>query len=137
MKKLAFLLFIILVQGSWAGGEEEDFSPKEITYPEKKYYEKSYTTREKTHDLLESLYLKKPAIDEEVDLRKIEETFFRKGTGEEKEMDYLKEAEKNRWEEWSPFFYEFGKALKREGKEIFHQWLFPKKSEIKESLENK
>ena len=107
--------------------EEEMGPPEDTPYPEEKYHEMDYSVMNKAKEGLESLYMKTPPPTEGVDLKKIDKTFFREGTVGYKEKDYLEEAEKNRWEEWSPVFYEFGKALKKQGKRMYHEWFFREK----------
>ncbi|GEM_PF-2367257 len=126
------LLIALFAISSLSRAEEEDLTPKGTAYPEEKFYEASYSTREKAKEALESLYMKSPSPEKEVDLKEIERTFFSEGTTDKAEEDYLKEAEENRWEEWFPLFFEFGKVLKEEGKEIYHELLFPKKFDFKE-----
>ena len=126
-QKIFFLVLsgmIFLSFNPVRAGDETD-TPADTPYPEKKYYEMDYSVMNKTRVGLENLYMKTPAPDDEVDLGKIDRTFFKEGTVRYKQKDYLKEAEKNRWEEWSPVFYEFGKMLKKKGKRMYHEWFFP------------
>ena len=128
-RKIFFLLIsvLVLLPVNPVRAEEETDTPADTPYPEEKYYEMDYSVMNKAKEGLESLYMKTPPPSEGVDLKKIDKTFFREGTVGEKEKDYLKEAEKNRWEEWSPVFYEFGKVLKKQGKRMYHEWFFPEK----------
>lgn len=123
------IVFIVLIFAGYASAEEKNKEPRGIAYPEKKYYEESYKAVKTQEEILNELYMKTPKIEEGVDLKSIEEIYFLKGTKDKEPEEYLKEAEKERWEEWSPFFYEFGKVLKEQGKEVFRELLlFPQKT---------
>ncbi|MEA3369260.1 MAG: hypothetical protein U9Q24_02780 [Candidatus Ratteibacteria bacterium] len=126
-RKFFFLLIsvVCLLPVSPTRAEEGAGQPKDTPYPEEKYYEMDCSVMNKAKEGLESLYMKTPPPTEGVDLEKIDKTFFREGTVGHKEKDYLKEAGKNRWEEWPPVFFEFGKVLKKQGKQIYHEWFFP------------
>ena len=132
MKSIICILIILCFQfGLTRAEEEENLVPKGIAYPENKYYEESYKVMDKQHEILDELYMKTPNIKEDVNLREIDATFFTKGTMDEEPEDFLKEAEQERWEEWSPGFYEFGRVLKRKGKKIFQDWLSSEKIKLK------
>ena len=130
MKVLIFLFFIIpLFNISCAGGSR--LKPRDIPYTEDKYHEESLSTMEETVGLIDTLNLKEEPI-RDVDLQKIEKTFFKEGTMEDKPIDYLEDAAKEGIEDLSPAFHEEIKALKKEGKKIWHEYLFPKDIEFEE-----
>jgi len=132
LKNIILILIILSFQSGLARAEDEkDVLFRDVAYPENKFYEDSYKVMEKQHEILDGLYMKTPKIKENVNLREIDAAFFSKGTMDKKPEDYLKETEQERWEEWSPFFYEFGKVLKQKSKQIFHDWLSSEKTKLK------